>query len=69
MGVVSAEKEQHDGDTKKKLLGRRVLSTVVNLLPHVKVVEGSAVEFERDAADVVKHDIRAEHVRDVCECP
>lgn len=69
MGVVGAEEKQRNWDTEEKLLGGRVLGTVVDLLPHVKVVKGTAVEFERHAADIVKHQVRAEHVGHVGEGP
>lgn len=57
MGVVRAQKEQHDGDAEKKLLGRCVLSAIVDLLPHVQIIKGSAVEFEWNSTHVMEHEI------------
>lgn len=69
MGVMRAEQEQDNGHAEQELLGRRVLGSVVNLLPHVQVVVGTAVELKGDAPDVVEHDVRADHVRDVGQRP
>ena len=69
MRIVSAQEEQDDRYTEQKFLGRRVLSAVIDLLPHVQIIEGPAIKVERDAANVVEHDVRAEHVRDVGQCP
>ena len=65
MRVVGAQKKQYDGNTEQELLGRSVLRAVVDLFPHVQVVISAAVEVERDAANPMKHDVRAEHVADV----
>lgn len=69
MCVVSADKEQCDWHTKKELLGRRVLCPVINLLPHVEVVKGAAVEIERNTADMVEHDVGAKHVGHIGKGP
>lgn len=69
VGVVGAEEEENDGNAEEKFLGGGVLSAVVDLFPHVEVVEGAAVEFERDAANVVKHEIGAKHVCHVGQRP
>lgn len=66
---MGAEEKQHNGHAEKKLLGWRVLGAVVDLLPHVEVVEGAAVELEGYAADVVEHEVRAEHVGNVGQRP
>ena len=66
---MCAEEKQHNRHAEQKLLGRGVLCAIVDLLPHIEVVKGPTVELERDAADVVKHDIRAEHVGDVGQRP
>lgn len=69
MGVVGAEKEEHDGHAEQELLGRRILVPVVDLLPHVEVIVGTGVELERDAPHPVKHEERAEHIADVGQGP
>lgn len=69
MSVVRADEEETDGDGEQELLGRGILVLVVDLLPHVEVVVGAGVELERDAAHVVEHQVAAEHVRGVDECP
>lgn len=57
MGIVSTEQEQHNRYAEEELLRRRVLSTIVDLLPHVEVVEGATVEFKGHSAYVVEHDV------------
>ena len=57
MRVVRAQQEENDGHAEQELLGRCVLGAVVNLLPHVKVVKGAAIELERHTAHVVEHDV------------
>lgn len=69
MSVMGTEQEEHDRYTKQELLGRCVLSSVVDLFPHVEVVVGAAVELERCAADPVEHEIRSKHVRDIGQSP
>ena len=69
IGIVGADKEQHNGDTEKELLGRGILVTVVDLLPHVEVVIGTRVEVKGDTADIVEHEVGAGHVREIDEGP
>lgn len=69
MRIVRTQEEEHNGDAQEKLLGGRVLGSIINLLPHVQVVVRSAVELEWHAADVVEHDVGAKHVRDVGQRP
>jgi hypothetical protein len=69
MGVVSADQEQYDWHRHQILLCRCVLISIVNLLPHVEIVESTSVEIKRNAANPVKHDIRPSHVRDVGQSP
>lgn len=57
MSVMSAEEKQRDGDAEEELFGRRVLSSIVDLLPHVEVVKGAAVEVKGNAADMMEHEI------------
>lgn len=57
MGIVRTKQKEDDRNTQEKLLGGCVLCAVVNLLPHVQVVERSAVELERNATDIVEHEI------------
>lgn len=66
---MNTEQEQDDGHAEQELLGRGVLVAVVDLLPHVEVVEGAGVELKGDPAHPVEHDEREEHVRDVGERP
>ena len=69
MRVMRAQQEEHDGHAEQELLGRRVLIAVVDLLPHVEVVVGARVEFERHALHPVEHQVGAEHVGDVGQRP
>lgn len=69
MGVVGAEKEEHNGHAEQELLGRSVLVPVVDLFPHVEVIVGTRVELERDAPHPMEHKEGAEHVADVGQGP
>jgi len=69
VGVVGAEQKQPNRHAKKELFGGRVLRPVVDLFPHVEVVKGAAIELEGHAADVMEHEVRAKHVRDICQSP
>lgn len=62
VGVVCAEQKQNDRHAKQKLLRRRVLVSVVDLLPHIQVVVSSRVELERDAANPMEHEVGAKHI-------
>lgn len=57
MRIVRAEEEQHDRHAKQELLGGCVLGPVVDLLPHVQVVVGPGVKFERHSSDVMEHEV------------
>ena len=65
VGVVCAEQEEYDRHTEQEFLGGCILSSIINLLTHVQVVIGASVELKGHASDVMEHDVRAEHVRDV----
>jgi hypothetical protein len=67
--IMGAEEEQHYWHAEEKLFGWSVLGAIVDLFPHVQVIESSAIEFEGHATNVVEHEIRAEHVGDVCQRP
>lgn len=69
MGVMGTEEEERDRDAQQEFFGRGVLVTVIYLLPEVEIVVGASIEFERNTTDVVKHEIGAEHIRDVGERP
>ena len=69
VGIMGAQEKEHNGNTEEKLLGRSVLSTVVDLLPHVEVIEGTAIEFEGDSSDIMEHDVGADHVGYVGQGP
>lgn len=66
---MGADKEEHDGNTEKKLLGWGVLITVVDLLPHVEIIVSPGVELERNAPHPVKHEEGAKHITDVGQSP
>lgn len=69
MGIVCAEKKKDDRDTEEKLLRRCVLIAIVDLLPHIQVVIGARIEFERNPLNVVEHEVRSEHVGYVGQRP
>jgi hypothetical protein len=69
MCIVGADKEKCDRDTKQKLLGGRILRPIVDLLPHVEVIECTTVEVKGNTSDMVEHDIRAKHVGHVGKGP
>ena len=62
---MCAEQEQEDGHAEQKFLCRRVLISIVDLLPHVEVIVGARVEFEWNPPYPVEHEERAKHVADV----
>ncbi len=57
MSVMCTKKKQHDRYAQKKLFGWCVLSAIVDLLPHVEVIEGTAIEIEWHASHVVEHNV------------
>lgn len=69
MSVVRAQEKEYDGNAEQEFLGRCILCAVVDLLPHIQVIIGATVEIERYATNVVKHNVRAEHVGYVCQGP
>ena len=69
VGIMSAEKEEHDWYAEQKLLRRRILITIVNLLPHVEIIIGTGVEFKWNAPHPVEHDEGSEHVANIGEGP
>jgi len=66
---MSAEEKKEDRDTQKEFLGRSVLISVVDLLPHVEIVIGTSIEFERDSPYPMKHKERYKHISDVGQRP
>ena len=56
MCVVGTEKKQHYRHTKEEFLGRRVLSAIIDLFPHIEIVVSASVKFERYSSDPVKHE-------------
>ena len=66
---MRAEEKQHYRHAEKELLRGGVLISIVDLLPHVQVVVGTSIEFEWHAADIVEHEIGAEHVGDIGQGP
>ena len=69
MCIVSTNQEQDNRHAEQKLLRWGVLRAVINLFPHIQVVVGTGVKVERHATHIVEHEIGAEHVGDVRECP
>lgn len=69
VGVVGAEEEEYNGHTQQELLGRCVLVSVVDLLPHVEVIVGTSIELEWDAPHPMEHKEGAEHITDVGQGP
>ena len=55
MRVVSTEKEKHNWYAQEEFFSRRVLVTIVDLLPHVQIVVCPSIELEWYASDPVKH--------------
>jgi hypothetical protein len=66
---MRTQEEEDNGHTEQKLLGWCVLITIVNLFPHVEVIVGTGIKFEGNTSDPMKHQIRAEHVRDIGQGP
>ena len=69
MRIMRAKQKQHNRHTEQKFLGRRVLVSVVNLLPHVEVIICPRVEFKGHALHPVEHQVGAEHVGYICQRP
>ena len=69
VGIVSAQQEQGHGDAEQELLCRRVLVSVVDLLPHVEIVVCPGIELKGDSSYVMEHQVGAKHVADVGEGP
>lgn len=69
MGIMGAKQEEDDGNAQEEFLRRSILRPMIDLFPHVEVVEGARVEVKGDAAHVVEHDIGAHHVGDVGQGP
>jgi len=69
VGIVCAQEEKHNRYTEQELLGWCVLRPIVDLLPHVQVIIGAAVEVEWNAANPVEHDVRPEHIGYVGKSP
>lgn len=69
MRVMRGHQEQHYWNRKQILLRWRELVSIVDLLPHVKIVVGPRVKVKRDAADPVKHQVGSCDVGQVGEGP
>ena len=69
VGIMGAEEEEADGHAEQELLRRRVLVTVIDLLPHIEIIVSTGIEFEWDAPHPVEHEERAKHVADIGEGP
>lgn len=66
---MRAGEEQTNRHSQQELLRWCELVAVVHLLPHVEVIERSRVEFEGYTPDPVEHQVRTEHVGEICESP
>ena len=66
---MRADQEQAYRHSQQELLCRRILISVVDLLPHIEIVVSTGIEFEWDAPHPVEHEERAEHVADVGKGP
>ena len=69
MRVVCADQKQTYRHREQELLGRCVLVSVVDLLPHVQVIVGASVELERYTPHVVEHEVGPGRVREVDKRP
>lgn len=69
VGVVGGYQEQADWDTQQKLLHRGELGTVIDLFPHVQVVERAVVEVKWRAFNLVEHYIGTNDVGHVGQGP
>ena len=56
VGVVSAQQKQNNWYAEKEFLRRRVLSSIVNLFPHIQIIVGAGVKLERHAAYPMEHE-------------
>lgn len=56
MGIMGTDQEQNNWYTHEELLRRCVLSSIIDLLPHVQIVVGTCVEFEWYTTDPMKHE-------------
>lgn len=69
MGIMRAEKEKQYWNAEEKFLCGGVLISIVDLFPHIQIVVSTSVEFERHAAHIMKHEVGAEHIRNVGQRP
>lgn len=65
MCVVGAKEKKYYRNTQKEFLRWCVLISIVDLFPHVQIIVGPSIEFERHASNIVKHKVRAKHVGDI----
>ena len=69
MRIMRAQQKQHNRHAQQKLLRRRILVPIVDLLPHVEVIVGASIELEWYATHPVEHQVGTKHVGDVGERP
>jgi hypothetical protein len=62
VGIMSAEKEKDNGDTEQEFLGWGILSSIVDLLPHIQIVVRARIKLEGHPSYPMKHEERAKHV-------
>jgi hypothetical protein len=66
---MCADQEKHNRHSKEKLLGRCILISVVDLLPHVQIVVCPCIKVEWHTPYPVEHEKVANHVEDVGKRP
>ena len=69
MSVMCANQKQKDRNNHQKLFGRRILISIVDLLPQIQIVVRARIELKRYSAYPMEHDVWSKHVRDICEGP
>jgi hypothetical protein len=62
MSVVRAQEKQHYWYAEKEFFCRGVLSSIIDLFPHVQIVVRTSIEFEGYSSDPVEHKEGAKHV-------
>ena len=69
MRIMRADEEQYDWNTQEEFLRRRVLISIVNLLPEVEIVVGPGIEFEGYTSNPMKHNVGSGHICDIGQRP
>ena len=69
MCVVRTQKKQHNRYAEKEFLCWSVLSSIINLLPHIQIVVSASVKLEGHSPHPVEHEERSKHVRYIRQGP